>query len=64
MDESNNELSQNKRTFWKCEICRNGVNFEYKFQFVSHWYENHSNKNITYETCQLCMDLFTSSEHR
>ena len=54
-----------QRNFWKCEVCQNGVKFDHKFQLVSHWYENHSNReNITYEACQLCMDLFTSPEHR
>jgi hypothetical protein len=53
-----------QRNYWKCEVCQNGVKFDHKFQLVSHWYENHSNKNVTYEACQLCMDLFTSPEHR
>ena len=54
-----------QRNFWKCEVCQNGVKFDHKFQLVSHWYEHHSNReNIIYEACQLCMDLFTSPEHR
>ena len=47
----------------RCPLCSNSEKFEHKFQLVSHWFENHSNKSATYEICQWCMEIFTSTKH-
>ena len=50
--------------FWSCPLCHeNPLKFGHKCQLLSHWFENHSNKEITYESCQWCMELFTSPKH-
>ena len=49
---------------WSCVLCQNREKFQHKFQLVSHWYENHSNVNVTYEACQWCMELFSSPKRR
>ena len=58
--------SQNNSGIWHCSLCQESsesldkISFEHKFQLVSHWYETHSDNNVTYEVCQWCMELFTS----
>ena len=47
---------------WSCHICENKEKFDHKFQLVSHWYKHHSNRDVTYEVCQYCSELFTSPE--
>ena len=49
--------------YWICPLCQNQDRFEHKCQLVSHWFENHSNAELTYEACQWCMELFTSPKH-
>ena len=46
---------------FNCSLCETKISFEHKFQLVTHWYENHSDINVTYEVCQWCMELFISS---
>ena len=46
---------------FNCSLCETKISFEHKFQLVTHWYENHSDVNVTYEVCQWCMELFISS---
>jgi hypothetical protein len=46
---------------FNCSLCETKKSFEHKFQLVTHWHENHSDVNVTYEVCQWCMKLFTSS---
>ena len=46
---------------FNCSLCETKIGFEHKFQLVTHWYENHSDVNVTYEVCQWCMELFISS---
>ena len=43
-------------------MCETGETFEHKFQLVTHWYEAHSVKDVTYETCQWCAELFVSTD--
>jgi hypothetical protein len=47
---------------WACHICENKEKFDHKFQLVSHWFKHHSNRDVTYEVCQYCSELFTSPE--
>ena len=47
---------------WICYMCENWGKFEHKFQLVTHWHENHSIKDFTYEACQWCSELFASPE--
>ena len=47
---------------WSCQMCETGETFEHKFQLVTHWYEAHSVKDVTYETCQWCAELFVSTD--
>ena len=57
--ERENILAQDS---WICQACDVEEKFDHKFQLVSHWYKYHSNPNVTYEVCQWCSELFTSSE--
>ena len=47
---------------WICRMCENVEKFEHKFQLLTHWHENHSNPEVTYEACQWCSELFISPD--
>ena len=47
---------------WSCQVCESGEKYDFKFQLASHWIENHSNPEVTYEVCQWCSELFSSPE--
>ena len=47
---------------WTCHLCPSeNLKFDHKFQLVTHWHENHTDKEMyTYEMCQWCMEVFDS----
>ena len=47
---------------WTCQICNNGKEFKHKFEFVTHWLHSHSIQYVIYEACQLCSELFISTD--
>ena len=44
-----------------CQVCDTEEKFDFKFQLATHWIENHSNPEVTYEVCQWCSELFVST---
>ena len=52
--------SYQKNGNWSCSLCQNEVNFDHKFQLVTHWHETHAHKDAIFEVCQWCMELFFS----
>ena len=46
---------------WTCQICESGEKYDFKFQLASHWIENHSNPEVTYEVCQWCSEIFVNT---
>ena len=46
---------------WSCQVCESGEKYDFKFQLASHWIENHSNPEVTYEVCQWCSEIFVNT---
>ena len=46
---------------WSCQVCESGEKYYFKFQLASHWIENHSNPEVTYEVCQWCSEIFVNT---
>ena len=46
---------------WTCQVCESGEKYDFKFQLASHWIENHSNPEVTYEVCQWCSEIFVNT---
>ena len=43
---------------FKCAMCDNPSEYQYKSQLIKHWLDTHGKNDYVYDACQWCMEVF------